>query len=161
MFFHKRLTRPATALLVVVAGVVLFALPATSSSAGSPGVPSEHQASRGESSTPSGLLFVENAGQWPEAARYQVWGSPAGVGTTWLADDAIWISIVVGSQVARSPGAMRSRGSQVAGAIALSEELPYFQRATLQPATSPLPGLRSSSPLPALIPTSASRRLIR
>ena len=40
------------------------------------------------------LLFIENAGQWPEDARYQVWGSPLGVGTTWLAEDAIWISIV-------------------------------------------------------------------
>ena len=43
-------------------------------------------------SAPTGsTLFVENAGQWPDAARFQVWGSPAGVGTTWLADDAIWI----------------------------------------------------------------------
>ena len=39
-------------------------------------------------------LFIENAGQWPDAARFQVWGSPAGMGTTWLADDAIWITIV-------------------------------------------------------------------
>ena len=44
------------------------------------------------------MLFVENAGQWPDAARYQVWGSPAGTGTTWLAEDAIWISFVAGSQ---------------------------------------------------------------
>ena len=39
------------------------------------------------------MLFVENAGQWPAAARFQAWGSPAGVGTTWLAKNAIWISI--------------------------------------------------------------------
>ena len=39
-------------------------------------------------------LFVENAGQWPDAARFQVWGSPAGMGTTWLADNAIWITII-------------------------------------------------------------------
>lgn len=39
------------------------------------------------------LLLVENAGQWPEAARFQVWGSPAGAGTTWLAKDAIWIVV--------------------------------------------------------------------
>ena len=42
----------------------------------------------------SSALFIENSGQWPDAARFQVWGSPAGVGTTWLADDAIWITIV-------------------------------------------------------------------
>ena len=42
----------------------------------------------------SSTLFIENAGQWPDAARFQVRGSPAGMGTTWLADDAIWITIV-------------------------------------------------------------------
>ena len=36
-------------------------------------------------------LFIENTGQWPDAARFRVWGSPAGMGTTWLTDDAIWI----------------------------------------------------------------------
>ena len=40
------------------------------------------------------MLFIQNTGQWPDDARFQVWGSPAGVGTTWLADDAIWITIV-------------------------------------------------------------------
>ena len=80
MFLHKRLMKPATALLVVVVGVAVFALPATSSSTGSPGVPSEHPVSQGETSSPNGLLFVENAGQWPDAARFQVWGSPAGYG---------------------------------------------------------------------------------
>jgi hypothetical protein len=39
-------------------------------------------------------MFIENSGQWPENARYQVWGSPLGVGTTWLAQDAIWITVV-------------------------------------------------------------------
>ena len=40
------------------------------------------------------MLFVENAGQWPAAARFQVRGSPAGAGTTWLAEDAIWITVL-------------------------------------------------------------------
>jgi hypothetical protein len=103
MFLHKRLMKPATALLVVVVGVALFALPATSSSTGSPGVPSEHPVSQGETFSPNGLLFVENAGQWPDAARFQVWGSPASMGTTWLADDAIWIVVAGGTvQVASS-----------------------------------------------------------
>ena len=37
------------------------------------------------------MLFVENAGQWPDAARFQVWGGP---GTMWLAEDAIWITLL-------------------------------------------------------------------
>ena len=39
------------------------------------------------------MLLVENAGQWPETARFQVWNSPLGAGTTWLAEDAIWLVI--------------------------------------------------------------------
>ena len=47
-----------------------------------------------ESTTSSGsMLIIENAGQWPEAARFQVWGSPLGAGTTWLAQDAIWLVV--------------------------------------------------------------------
>jgi hypothetical protein len=52
------------------------------------------------------MLIVENAGQWPAAARFQVWGSPAGVGTTWLAEDAIWVVVSGGS------GGQRVRGSE-------------------------------------------------
>ena len=49
-------------------------------------------------STASGsMLIVENVGQWPAAARFQVWNSPLGAGTTWLAQDAIWL--VVSRQV--------------------------------------------------------------
>lgn len=43
------------------------------------------------------MLIVENVGQWPAAARFQVWNSPLGAGTTWLAQDAIWL--VVSRQV--------------------------------------------------------------
>ena len=39
-----------------------------------------------------GALFIENAGQWDDGARFQVWGS--GPGTTWLAEDAQWITVV-------------------------------------------------------------------
>lgn len=42
------------------------------------------------------VLFIENTGQWPAAARFQVW---SGEQTLWLAEDAIWISIVVRSKV--------------------------------------------------------------
>ena len=38
------------------------------------------------------MMFVENAGQWDEGARFQVWGGPAG--TMWLAEDAIWITVL-------------------------------------------------------------------
>lgn len=40
----------------------------------------------------SPVMFVENAGQWDDDARYQVWGGPGG--TMWLAEDAIWITVV-------------------------------------------------------------------
>ena len=40
----------------------------------------------------SPVMFVENAGQWDDGARFQVWGGPAG--TMWLAEDAIWITVL-------------------------------------------------------------------
>ena len=40
----------------------------------------------------SSVLFIENTGQWDDDARFQVWGS--GPGTTWLAQDAQWITVV-------------------------------------------------------------------
>ena len=40
----------------------------------------------------SPVMFIENAGQWDERARFQVWGGPAE--TMWLAEDAIWITVV-------------------------------------------------------------------
>ena len=43
-----------------------------------------------DATTTGGLLFIENAGQWNEAARFQIWGG--GPGTTWLAADAQWIT---------------------------------------------------------------------
>ena len=70
----------------------------------------------------SSTLFVENAGQWPEDARFQVWGSPASMGTTWLADDAIWI-VAAGGTV------------QVASSEALAGQPANLQPADLQPAT--------------------------
>ncbi|MCZ2112647.1 MAG: hypothetical protein LC131_02160, partial [Anaerolineae bacterium] len=39
----------------------------------------------------SPVMFVENAGQWDDHARFQLWGGPA---TMWLADDAIWLIVV-------------------------------------------------------------------
>jgi hypothetical protein len=76
--------------------VLVFALLAPGASqslaqpAASPVVPASPAA-------PGTMLIVENAGQWPAAARFQVWNSPLGPGTTWLAEDAIWL--VVSRQV--------------------------------------------------------------
>ena len=74
--------------LSVLLGVVLLV----------PGVilaqPARPQSAADLSAPAGSTLFIENTGQWSDAARFQVWGSPAGVGTTWLADDAIWITIV-------------------------------------------------------------------
>jgi hypothetical protein len=36
------------------------------------------------------VMFIENIGQFPASARFQVWGGPA---TVWLAEDAIWFTI--------------------------------------------------------------------
>ena len=46
---------------------------------------------------PGTMVIVENAGQWPAAVRFQIWNSPLSAGTTWLAEDAIWL--VVSRQV--------------------------------------------------------------
>ncbi len=43
----------------------------------------------------SPVMFIENVGQFDERARFQVRG---GIGTMWLAEDAIWITIVEPSQ---------------------------------------------------------------
>jgi hypothetical protein len=47
----------------------------------------------------SPVLFIENAGQWADGARFQVWGGPGG--TTWLADDAIWITVLEAGKTSR------------------------------------------------------------
>ena len=36
-------------------------------------------------------MFIENAGQWPDAARFQAWGDGQ---TLWLAKDAVWITMI-------------------------------------------------------------------
>ena len=75
--------------------------------------PAGPQAAAVPSATTGSTLFIENAGQWPDAARFQVWGSPAGVGTTWLADDAIWITIIdepLPSPLHPSPLSFEERG---------------------------------------------------
>ncbi|NLE76067.1 MAG: hypothetical protein GX605_04865, partial [Chloroflexi bacterium] len=41
--------------------------------------------------TPGSPLFIENVGQFAPGARFQMWGGP---GTVWLAEDALWVSVV-------------------------------------------------------------------
>jgi len=45
-----------------------------------------------QSSPSSSVMFIENVGQFADGARFQVWGGPAG--TMWLAEDAIWLTVV-------------------------------------------------------------------
>ena len=47
----------------------------------------------------SPVMFIENAGQWDDGARFQVWGGPAG--TMWLAEDAIWITVLEARETSR------------------------------------------------------------
>jgi hypothetical protein len=57
----------------------------------------------GETLSHSPVMFIENVGQFDEGARFQVRG---GNGALWLADDALWITVVEPSAVSgqRSAG---------------------------------------------------------
>ncbi|MFZ1596123.1 MAG: hypothetical protein WAW26_09740, partial [Anaerolineae bacterium] len=54
-------------------------------------IPSDHSSPQSAFRS-SAVIFIENSGQWPAAARFQVWGGP--IGTMWLAEDAIWITVM-------------------------------------------------------------------
>ena len=79
-----------------------------------PGIRSAQPATAQTSPAPEAnarsALFIENAGQWPpstssgQAHRFQVWGSPLGTGTTWLAEDAIWLVAGGGERESWSTG---------------------------------------------------------
>lgn len=49
------------------------------------------------------MLIVENAGQWPSPAGFQVWNSPLGAGTTWLTEGAVWF-VAANSQLPAADG---------------------------------------------------------
>jgi|GEM_PF-1396889 len=72
----------------------------------------------------SPVMFIENAGQWPEAACFQVWGGTSG--TMWLTEDAIWLTVVE-----RSPSQVA--GSQVDRLRRFSPEPADLEPETFQP----------------------------
>lgn len=76
------------------------------------------------------VLIVENAGQWPEAARFQVWNSPLGTGTTWLTEDAIWL--VVSRQVNKHQVDKERRSSCDDPLVYLSTCLPVYSSHALK-----------------------------
>jgi len=95
--------RSVLAYLVLI--LVLMQVPAKASdggipSSGSPGAPLSAAADRVGANPPRAQvdqkvhslspLFIENVGQFAEGARFQMWG---GLGTVWLAEDGIWITV--------------------------------------------------------------------
>ena len=96
--FSKRFALAGLLVVALLAPGMILAQPAAPQAAPAP----EAQA--------GSMLFVENAGQWPDAARFQVWGGP---GTMWLAKDAIWITMVaepLSSPLHPSPLSFEERG---------------------------------------------------
>ena len=87
--------RSALTLMLVLA----LLPPAAAASQVQPAAASHRPAS--QPALPPTLLFVENAGQWPAVARFQVWGGP---GTMWLAEDAIWVALASESDSRGSEG---------------------------------------------------------
>jgi len=101
-------------LVLLVLLVILVQLPANASDTktGATGpLVSSFSASAGEVGTnaqrprvdealrSSPTMFIENVGQFAEGARFQMWG---GLGTAWLAEDGIWITLVEKDEVGRA-----------------------------------------------------------
>lgn len=83
----------AVALFVcAVAGVALAQTPVGRSAA-----PTDLDRDEGRS-----VVLIENTGQFPENAAFQVWGGPA---TVWLAEDAVWVTLVEAPAPSAAAGA--------------------------------------------------------
>ncbi len=81
--------------LAALAGLIPAAAPASGAFAASaPAQPVQTPASN--------VMFIENAGQFDPAARFQVWG---GQQIAWLAEDAIWVTAVARSNAGTLSGA--------------------------------------------------------
>ena len=81
-------SRYVTLPLVAVLAIVFMTNAVGGSALMSPAQPTPFPIDSDFRSSP--VMFIENVGQWPEGARFQVWGGPAG--TMWLAEDAIWLT---------------------------------------------------------------------
>ncbi len=81
----RRLTMKRVRIATTLLLLMLLASAVTLRAQGSPACPETPASGSGR------LLFIENAGQFDPAARFQVWG---GAGTVWLAEDAIWLTVV-------------------------------------------------------------------
>ncbi len=67
-------------------------------------------------------MFIENAGQWDDGARFQVRGGSDG--TMWLAEDAIWITVVEPGETSRQVDRVDKETDPVLkGALEDQEEL--------------------------------------
>ncbi len=128
-----------TALLIVAPLV-----PSAAASLAQPVTPPAQSAS----SAPGGaMLLVENTGQWP-AARFQVWNSPLGAGTTWLAEDGIWL--VVSRQVDKDQVDKEGRSHCDDPLVSLPTCLPVYPSVALKlsfPGSNPAVRIEPFDPL--------------
>ena len=87
----------------------------------------------GETPRNSPVMFIENVGQFAEGARFQVRG---GNSTLWLADDALWITIVEQSTVS----------DQRSARLPYRQELPFDQNPQSEIENRQIVNLRLSFP---------------
>jgi hypothetical protein len=77
--------------LIVVTIVTALCVASEGAAQAPQGWRSSASAANGQVESDPSVLFVENVGQFAEGARFQVWG---GQHTIWLAEDAIWITVL-------------------------------------------------------------------
>jgi hypothetical protein len=78
-------------LALTLSGPVTASVGATAGVAPQPAETDSLQAKVTEALRSSPVMFIENVGQFADGARFQVWG---GDKTIWLAEDAIWVTVV-------------------------------------------------------------------
>lgn len=70
----------------------------------------------------SPVMFIENAGQWDDGARFQYWGGAAG--TMWLAEDAIWLTVLEPTENDDRDSSSAAADTLSGRSSALREDLP-------------------------------------
>jgi hypothetical protein len=78
------------------ASLSAFSVPSAAPAVQSPGTTTRISAALRSSP----VMFIENVGQFNERARFQVRG---GLGTMWLAEDAIWVTVLEKSSSPQPP----------------------------------------------------------